>query len=241
MAMDWMEQRLKELPGHKNKAGAAKAIGKPASRISEIVKGKRAIQQDEWAPLAKYLEWGVEDLMKAARRIPDSGDDKVVALPSRPLLMSRTARQSQVVTRLKPESDVNQTIVPVRATRELTDGGGGFVLTQRVIDEYSVPGQGAQSYSFYIMTDDAHPYERGDRVLANPDLPVTKGKKVVLLTDPDEKGEEHGLIRTLVEISPTTWTVQCFVQKGGNFILKTSELSRKDWPHAHVIVGVRHS
>jgi hypothetical protein len=239
--MDWLEQRLKELPGRKNKAGAAKAINVPASRISEIVKGKRKIQQDEWENLAKYLEWSVADLMTAARRIPDSGNDKVVALPSRTLLMSRTARHSQVVTRLEPESDVDHHLVPVRATRELTDGGGGFVLTQRVIDEHPVPGQGSQSYSFYITTDDAHPYDRGDRVLANPDLPVIKGRKVVLLTDPDEKGEERGLIRTLIEISSTTWTVQWFVPRNGSFILKTGELSRKDWPHAHVIVGVRHS
>lgn len=51
----WIEKRLQERA--KTKSGLAKALGIPRPRVSEIVRGKRRIQQNELRAVAKYLEW----------------------------------------------------------------------------------------------------------------------------------------------------------------------------------------
>jgi hypothetical protein len=59
----WIADRLKSLK--KNKSGLAAAIGKPPARVTDILKGERRFQEDEWVPAAAYLEMEVEELLNA--------------------------------------------------------------------------------------------------------------------------------------------------------------------------------
>lgn len=59
----WLAKRLKVL-GKKNR-GLAKHLGIPDSRVTEIIKGDRAIQVNELAALADFLEWSNDELMHA--------------------------------------------------------------------------------------------------------------------------------------------------------------------------------
>lgn len=61
MKRDWIKRRLDEL--HKTQAGLARHLGLAPPRISEMIRGTRDIQSDEWVPLASYLELRVEELL----------------------------------------------------------------------------------------------------------------------------------------------------------------------------------
>lgn len=236
--MDWLETRLRDLPGKKTKAGLARAIGKPPSRISEIVRGTRQIQQDEWRPMAAYLEWTVGELHDVLLRI-SGGTALNMSKRGHPVLSSRPGG-SQLVERYAPLSSAER-LVPVRESVELFSGDASFFITKRIIENFMSPGAGDRSFSFFIQTDDAYPYDRGDRILVNPDVPLTIGKHVVFLSAEDAEGKQLGVIATLRGFTVLTWTVETMVRKGGALHPKTYDLSRKEWPKCHRIVGARHS
>lgn len=68
----WIEQRLKELEG-RNKAGLAKALGLPAPRISDIIKGRRGINALESKRIADYLQMNIADVVDNLEGRPSVG------------------------------------------------------------------------------------------------------------------------------------------------------------------------
>jgi len=61
--MSWLKERLAAIG--KNQADLARALGIPQQRVREMNRGLRRIQQNEWEPLAAFLEWSAADLAAA--------------------------------------------------------------------------------------------------------------------------------------------------------------------------------
>jgi transcriptional regulator with XRE-family HTH domain len=57
----WIEDRLAELG--KTKAGLAKALGVPAPRVSELLRGRRNLMASDVLPMAEYLECSVNEII----------------------------------------------------------------------------------------------------------------------------------------------------------------------------------
>jgi len=64
--MPWMKARLRELG--RTPAGLARHLGIAAPRVYEMIAGRRGMQPDEIAEVAKYLEWPIEEVVK---RLPE--------------------------------------------------------------------------------------------------------------------------------------------------------------------------
>jgi len=65
--MPWLKARLTELG--KTPTALAGALGIAGPRVYEMIGGRRHIQPDEIEPMAKFLEWTVEELSK---RMPEA-------------------------------------------------------------------------------------------------------------------------------------------------------------------------
>lgn len=77
MRNDWIEARLKELPG-KSKAGLARAMGLPFARISEMIKGTRKLRAEEVPAMAGYLGLAPDDVLNrlgGGQRARANGDE----------------------------------------------------------------------------------------------------------------------------------------------------------------------
>lgn len=55
MRNKWLKDRLKEIG--KTQTGLAEVLGKPPSRVTEIIRGDRRVASDEVAVIAQFLEW----------------------------------------------------------------------------------------------------------------------------------------------------------------------------------------
>ena len=95
--------------------------------------------------------------------------------------------------------------------------------------------QHANVFVIYLPTDDMEPrYERGDRLLVNPTLPIMAGKDVMLMSAVDAEGQQTALVRRLVGITPDQWRVKHYGDKPG-----TANESREKWPFCYRIEGAR--
>lgn len=149
--------------------------------------------------------------------------------------------KAQLIERQSPYPLPPRQNVRIRETIEQL-GGGFFMLTERVIDSYASPDTGERAFAFYVQDDAAEPYyDRGDRVLVNPDMPLVVGKDVLLLADPDAEGRQKGILCRLLAISAEKWTVRRFTREKETFVPRSHHLSRKEWPLAHRVVGARNA
>lgn len=127
--------------------------------------------------------------------------------------------------------------MPLRETEEVA-GAGYFMLSPVVVAELPRPGSiSVQTpvFAIYVQSDDMDPrYERGDRLLVNPALPLEPGKDYLFLTQPDEKGKQRAIIRRLVSFTDSHWRVKVYYPEA-----RTYAESRADWPIWHRIEAVR--
>jgi phage repressor protein C with HTH and peptisase S24 domain len=104
------------------------------------------------------------------------------------------------------------------------------MLTERVVDESPRPefiSAVTDAFNLYLKADDMEPrYERGDRLLVNPSLPLIVDKDVLILSEKDASGQQRGLVRRLLSFTDDHWRVKCHNP------LRVHSLSRKDWPTA---------
>ncbi|MFO1080827.1 MAG: helix-turn-helix domain-containing protein [Reyranellaceae bacterium] len=138
----------------------------------------------------------------------------------------RTSGIGNVIERTPPITWAPESPLPIRETIET---GEGWMLTGSVVEylprpEYISPQ--SQAFCIYVPDDTMAPrFERGDRLLANPALPVVPDKDVILLAEPDAAGRQRGLIRRLVAIDGKRLTVRAYNPAG------VAELDRAAWPY----------
>ena len=70
--MPWLKARLRALG--KTPTALAKALGIAAPRVYEMIAGRRHIQPNEIEPMAKFLDWSMEEInshLPEQSRLPD--------------------------------------------------------------------------------------------------------------------------------------------------------------------------
>lgn len=234
--MSWLEKRLTEIG--KNKAGAARAIGKPPQRIREINRGLRQIQQSEWEPLARFLEWTVAELHAAAlgpetdiQSAPQGMQSAAARTTSRNITVPLQSAPGVLPFRPVEES------VPVWWNRHL--GAGLLHIERRIVDV--VPRSEFLRYAMYsfgieVMQDDMSPaFERRDVVVLNPDRAVQAGDDVLLVKGYEEKSTAafEAILRRLVGETDTHWTVRQYHPA------KEYKLPKAEWTRALHVAGKR--
>lgn len=111
------------------------------------------------------------------------------------------------------------------------------MLTDSIIDHVLRPGYispHVEAYAVYMPSDEMTPrYERGDRLLINPALPIVEGKDVILLSAADDQGRQRMMVRRLVSINATHYTV------ASHNPARTTEIKKADWPIVQRVEGAR--
>jgi hypothetical protein len=70
--MPWLKARLREQG--KTPTALAKALGVAAPRVYEMISGRRHIQPNEIEPMAKFLDWSMDEInryLPKQSRLPD--------------------------------------------------------------------------------------------------------------------------------------------------------------------------
>ena len=70
--MPWLKARLRDLG--KTPTALAKSLGIAAPRVYEMIAGRRHIQPNEIEPMAKFLDWSMEEInrhLPEQSRLPD--------------------------------------------------------------------------------------------------------------------------------------------------------------------------
>lgn len=171
------------------------------------------------------LEWLLTGRGNAPKRISNVRNRTVDVVTDK----SQVAYTGEEISRLPNQGPSTGALpLPIRETLELPGGGGHFMLTDRVIDEEPRPGSlspQTEAFSFYLKSDDMDPrYERGDRLLANPSLPLVEDKDFLFLGAKDASGVRRGLVRRLLSFTDDHWRVKCHNPS------KVHNLARSEWP-----------
>jgi SOS-response transcriptional repressor LexA len=220
--MSWLLDRLNALG--KTQADAARALGIPQQRVREIAIGKRRIQQREWEPLARFLEWSVADIHSASGGMQTSSRDAHATVPLQSALG---------ISPLRPVEES----VPVWWNRHL--GAGLLHIERRVVDV--VPRSEFLRYALYsfgleVMQDDMSPaFERRDVIVVNPDRAVQAGDDVLLVKGYEEKSAApfDATLRRLVRETDDHWVVRQFSP------VKDHKLAKSEWTRALHVAGKR--
>ena len=232
--MSWLVTRLKELG--KNQAGAARALGIPQQRIREVAKGLRRIQQHEWEPLARYLEWSVADLHAAAGST--DSDSLSAVLGMRPNPQDVTARTLtpplQSSPRVMPFLPTDEAI-PVWWNKQL--GAGVLHIERRMVDavpRFEFLKYAKFSFALEVVADKMAPlFERRDTVVVNPDRAVAPGDDVLLVKGYEENTTApfEAMLRRLVKETDTHWHVRQFNPA------KDYKAAKDEWSRALHVAG----
>lgn len=209
--MSWLEDRLDELPG-KSKVGLARALGIGPSRITEIVKGTRRVQAGEWAPMARYLDWSVDQLHLAIDGMP------LTPIPVKP-------------------ADVQKSIadLPVLACTVLV--GGTLKIDYTEVGRVERPPSlrySRNAFALWVQTREQSPaFEPRDTILVDPNRPATIGDDALLVRgfSIGDRAPFEGLIRRIVGETDKHWVVRQFSPP------LDQKLPKADWPKALYIAG----
>lgn len=209
--MGWLEERLKQLPG-KTKAGLARAIGKPQTRITDLVKGRRRILENEWGVVASYLEWSVDELHLAVEgHMPASQRIFTAALQS--------------------------TTMDLPIYGSTPSGGGVVMLDPKQIGRTERPPilqYSSVAFSFYCTTGQHAPiFEPKDLLLVDPARPAAVGDDVVIVKGytPGGKVGFDGIVCRLMGQTDKHWDILQW--KAG----QNRKLAKDEWPRALFIAG----
>ena len=223
----------------RSQADLARHLGLPAPIINKMVKGRRLVKASEVDAIRRFFNSGGPDenaYDDSPARI--SGVQKrTLDSPTGPAALLRQGRAQLV----QPVPVFGQPYknVPIYRTLESL-GGESFVLMDIVIGEHLAADIGPRAFSFYVNTDAAEPrYERGARVLVDPDVPLVANKDVLLLTDANSEGHQTGFLVRLLSIEAEGWTIRKLVKRKDLFTPRVMHLAKKDWPFAYRIVGLR--
>jgi SOS-response transcriptional repressor LexA len=225
--MSWLVNRLTEIG--KNQAGLARALNLPQQRVREMNRGLRRIQQDEWQPLAEYLEWTIPELHKASggmQKTPLAGSGgRNVTVSTAPAM------------KIGSFPLVVEDAMPVWWGKPA--GDGVLHMERRIIG--MIPRTEFLRYAQYsfgleVMHDDMSPaFERRDVVVVNPDRAVVPGDDVLVVQDYEERGTGgfRAMLRRLVRETDTHWIVRQFTPA------REYKLAKTEWPRILHIAGKR--
>jgi len=226
--MEWLRALLKA--AGKKPADLARALGKPPSRISEMLRGARRMQQDEIGPTARLLDISEARVIALLTSKPDPG-------PTRVERAADSAHITPQIFKPEPISLSGAALdVPVWASAE-AGADGAMVLTDRPIDyiRRSERMVGVTNpFSFFVR---GHSMEdviaHGDMVVVNPNLPARPGNDCVFVSD-DGDGNMLALVKRLVRSTADAWIVKQYCPK------KQYSLPKKKWAKAFVITEKRY-
>ena len=92
--MPWLKARLRDLG--RTPTALAKELGIAAPRVYEMIAGRRHIQPNEIAPMAKFLDWSVEEIN---RHLPEHSRAVVIGKPSADTAIVAIDGQHRVMVR----------------------------------------------------------------------------------------------------------------------------------------------
>ena len=164
---EWLADRLAGVG--KKKSELARHLGIPAPRVSEILRGSREIQSDEIAPMASFLNWTIEQLMRAESGFSTGEDGRLTEISS---------PMADIATPNFGAKDV-----PIRGVAA-AGNRGGFQMSPDIIDYAPRPPATLNSkniYAIFVLNDSMHPaYESGALVYVSPDKPARAGDYVIV-------------------------------------------------------------
>ena len=210
--MSWLNKRLGELPG-KTKSGLARALGIPSSRVSEIIRGARQIQAHEWQPMARYLEWQVDQLHLA-----------VEGVSLRPVHLHPVDVQ-------KSTSDL-----PILACIVL-EGSGVLQIDHVEVGRVERPPSlrySTHAFALWVQNREQSPaFEKGDTILVDPNRPAGIGDDALLVRNFSigDRAPFEGLIRRIMDETDKHWLVRQFTPP------HDAKLAKAEWPRALYIAG----
>lgn len=210
--MSWLDKRLGELPG-KSKSGLARALGVAPARINEIIRGVRQIQEREWQPMARYLDWQIDQLHLA-----------IEGTPLRPV-------------RIYP-SDVQKGIsdLPIYECIILA-GPGVLQINQTEIGRVERPPSlrySMNAFALWVQTGEQSPaFEPRDTILVDPNRPAGIGDDALLVRGFSiaDRTPFEGVIRRIIGETEKHWLVRQFKP------LNDHKLPKDEWPRALYIAG----
>lgn len=180
---EWLANRLIEIG--KKKSELARHLDIPAPRVSEILKGKREIQSDELAPLASFLNWTIEQVIRSESGFSTMPDGR------------GTDISSPMADITAPNFGAKD--VPVRGVAA-AGSRGGFQMSPDTIDYVRRPPALINSkniYAIFVLNDSMHPaYESGALVYVSPDKPARAGDYVIVQVR-TQQGEIEALFKRL--------------------------------------------
>ena len=209
--MTWLDDRLQELAHTgKNRAGLARALGIPPTRVTEISKGRRKIQEGEWAAAASYLEWSIDQLHAAV-----SGNAaKMVAF--RP----RDMRKGEIDLPRFYCEPVAGSIIAISTT--------SVGSVERPPSLQHSPN----AFALWVQTREQSPaFEPRDTVLIDPARPVAIGDDCLFVTNFGQNKPFTGLLRRLAGETDKYWIVRQFNPPA------EQQIAKADYPRALYIAG----
>lgn len=213
MYKDWILKGIAK-PG-KTKKGLAAAINAPASAVTGILNGTRAIKAAELGPMSDYLGEPlprVESLQSNAIYQPDQTNSKLI-------------RSANI--------DATPTLVAIYASAE--DGEGVLVLSSEPVDFARPPSYMANEDSLYGVVVEgesmSRAYRPGDTIWINPNQRERRDEPCLFRRHDEATGEAKAMIRWLVSYTTDKWFVETLNP------VAQHEVSRKDWPDCYRILG----
>lgn len=209
--MTWLEKRLKEVG--KRKSQLAAALGVEPSRITEINNGGRRIQPREWKPMARFLEWELDQLHLAAEGMPVD-------------LMRLAAVDVQKST---PD-------LPIFACSVKT-GIGVLYINKADIGKVERPPSlrfSANAFAVWVHTVEQSPaFELRDLILVDPNRPAGVGDDALLVKgySIDDRQPFEGVIRRIIGETEDHWVVRQFKPA------RDYKIAKVEWPRALYIAG----
>jgi hypothetical protein len=214
--MPWLRQRLRAV--HANATDLARHLEIPPARVYEMIKGQRQFQPHEIAKAASFLKIGESQLLKLIEGAIDAreiGIDDANSVPwsnvshlSVPLLRATLAAHGRWVLHLGREE--GRVVRPEFARFSST----AFAIV--VQDECNRPV-----------------YRARDRILIDPESPVSPGDDVVLSSESKIDAQEtlHVIPGQLANMTEATWTLKQYANDVDR------SFSRRQFPSAWKIIS----
>jgi len=229
--MSWIQQFLDSATPRRRQKDLAAHLGIPPERVSEMVKGKRRVQQNEYEGIATFFGISQSRVAALAAGRPDPGD----AAPELGLRHNARAPAAPTPiggTSILPDDRTLQAPLEVWASAE---GGedGAMLITTGPIDYIPRPGglPARGSFAVYLIGDSMSPaFEHGDQLYINPLKPVRGGLDCLFVQEMED-GTLLALAKRLVRPAADKWRVKQFNPP------REFDLDRRKWSKAWMVAG----
>lgn len=185
--MPWLKTRLRALD--KTPAGLARHLKVHAPRIYEMIAGRRGILPTEITPIAKFLDWPVEELLKHMPR-----DRRVLPTdsPKPPPKVERDSSSSYEIKNREAQLSLRipQCAIPIVSTMPVSAAEYDATLNGDVTARFIVPSLEGRTdvCCMYLRTDRMTPWKQaGEMVMFEKERPPREHDHVVLYLTADDR------------------------------------------------------